>query len=339
MHIQDGTLSTPVCIVAGAVSVGAVGYCLRRMSETESIADRTVPLTGMMASLVFAGQMINFPIGLPVSGHLMGGVLAATILGPWAGCMAISLVLFSQWALFSDGGLVALGANVLHMAVIGSIGGYAVLSTIRKLLGGGFKGTVAGAVVAAWLSVLAAAAVFCAELRLSWHSTDLQFGSVFAMMVTLHALIGIGEALITGFVVSVIFQQRPDLIYGDSPEAACTGRATEAGRFLGAGLVAALAVAAFASPFASSMPDGLEAVAEKFSLPASEEGISGVFRDYDQVPISTSNWEGLSVSVAGIGGTVAVFAMALLLGVLPAHHQTALAQAGGVPLDEPRADS
>ena len=339
MHIQDGTLSTPVCIVAGAVSVGAVGYCLRRMSETESIADRTVPLTGMMASLVFAGQMINFPIGLPVSGHLMGGVLAATILGPWVGCMAISLVLFAQWAMFSDGGLVALGANVLHMAVIGSIGGYAVLSTIRKLLGGGFKGTVAGAVVAAWLSVLAAAAVFCAELRLSWYSTDLQFSSVFAMMVTLHALIGIGEALITGFVVSVIFQQRPDLIYGDSPEAACTGRATEAGRFLGAGLVAALAVAAFASPFASSMPDGLEAVAEKFSLPASEEGISGVFRDYDQVPISTSNWEGLSVSVAGIGGTVAVFAMALLLGVLPARHQTALAQAGGVPLDEPRADS
>ncbi|MBC8291281.1 MAG: energy-coupling factor ABC transporter permease, partial [Planctomycetes bacterium] len=284
MHIQDGTLSTPVCIAAGAVSLGAVGYCLRRMGEKDSIADRTVPLTGMMASLVFAGQMINFPIGLPVSGHLMGGVLAATILGPWAGCMAISLVLFAQWALFSDGGLIALGANVLHMAVIGSIGGYAVMSTARKLLGGGFKGTVAGSVVAAWLSVLAASALFCAELRLSWHSTDLQFGSVFAMMVSLHALIGIGEALITGFVLSVVLQQRPDLIYEVETAPAATTRVNEAGRFLGAGLVAALAVAACVSPLASAMPDGLAAGAEEVTLHASDGTLAVVLGDDDHMP-------------------------------------------------------
>lgn len=325
MHIQDGTLSTPVCLAAGAISLGVAGYCLRQMRD--SLADKTVPLTGMMASLIFAGQMINFPIGLPVSGHLMGGVLAATILGPWAGCVAITLVLFVQWALFSDGGLISLGANVLHMGVIGAIGGYAVMSTVRKLLGGGFRGTVAGAVVAAWLCVLAAATLFCGELRLSYSPDDFQFGSLFALMVTLHAMIGIGEALITGFAVSAIFQQRPDLIYGHSAEPATVARRHEVGRFLGAGLIVALAVGAFLSPFASSMPDGLEAVAERFSLPASDEAIAGVFGGYDQVPVSTSNWESLSVSVAGIGGALVVFAMALLLSFVPPRRQTALAEA------------
>ena len=325
MHIQDGTLSTPVCLAAGAISIGAVGYCLRQMRD--SLADRTVPLTGMMASLIFAGQMINFPIGLPVSGHLMGGVLAATILGPWAGCVAITLVLFVQWALFSDGGLISLGANVLHMGVIGAIGGYAVMSTVRKLLGGGYRGTVAGSVVAAWLSVLAASALFCAELRLSHSPTNFAFGSLFALTVTLHALIGIGEALITGFAVSAIFQQRPDLVYGSGVEPASRARVAEVGRFLGAGLVVALAVGAFLSPFASSMPDGLEAVAEKFSLPTSDDPVSGFFADYDRIPVSASNWESVSVSVAGIGGTLVVFALALLLGFVQPRRQAALAEA------------
>lgn len=210
MHIQDGYLSTSVCLATGVLSLGAVGYSLHRMKD--SLGERTVPLTGMMGSLIFAGQMVNFPIGLPVSGHLMGGVLAAAILGPWAGCVAVTLVLVAQWALFSDGGLLALGANVLHMAVIGSIGGYAVMTTVRKLLGGGYRGTVAGSVVAAWLAVLAASAVFCLEFRLSYSAADFDFGNIFTLMVTLHALIGVGEAIITGLVVSVIYQQRADLI-------------------------------------------------------------------------------------------------------------------------------
>ena len=331
MHIQDGTLSTPVCLAAGAASLAAVGYCLRRMNghDGSSLADRTVPLTGMMASLVFAGQMINFPIGLPISGHLMGGVLAAAVLGPWAGCVAITLVLFVQWALFSDGGLFALGANVLHMAVIGSIGGYAVMSSVRKLLGGGFRGTVSGAVVAAWLSVLAAAALFCMELRFSWASTDFEFGSVFALMVTLHAIIGIGEALITGFVVSLVFQQRPDLIYGTGSTGTRPAGTHEFARFVGAGLVVTLAVGAFLSPFASTLPDGLETVAEEFSLPASESPVSGLFGGYDQLPLPVSKWERVSVSVAGVGGAVAVFAIAMLLGFLQPQRQSTLADTAG----------
>lgn len=308
MHIQDGYLSTSVCVATGAISLGAVAYSLHRMKD--SLGERTVPLTGMMGSLIFAGQMVNFPIGLPVSGHLMGGVLAATILGPWAGCVALALVLVAQWALFSDGGLLALGANVLHMAVLGSIGGYAVMSTVRRLLGGGLRGTVAGAVSAAWLSVLAAAALFCVEFRLSYSASDFDFTNIFTLMVTLHAAIGVGEAIITGFVVSVIFQQRPDLL--DESNQTASPVTSKITRFAMAGLTVALAVGAFAAPFASEFPDGLDSVSERFSIAASDESVTGLFEDYDQIPMA--GWQGLSVSVAGVGGSLAVFAAAVLIG-------------------------
>ncbi|NOX56391.1 MAG: energy-coupling factor ABC transporter permease, partial [Planctomycetes bacterium] len=139
MHIPDGVLSTEVCVATGVVSAGAVGYSLHRMKT--ALADRTIPLTGMMAALVFAGQMVNFPLGVvPVSGHLLGGVLSAAVLGPWAACVAMTMVLVVQCILFADGGLMALGANVLHMAVVGGLGGYAVYVVIRRWLGGGARG-------------------------------------------------------------------------------------------------------------------------------------------------------------------------------------------------------
>ena len=309
MHIQDGYLSTQVCLATGALALGAVSYSLHKLKD--SLADRTIPLTGMMASLVFAGQMVNFPIGLPVSGHLLGGVLAAAVLGPWAGCIAITLVLVVQWALFSDGGLTALGANVLHMGVIGSLGGYAIYAVIRRF-DAGFRGTVIGAVLAAWLSVLAAAAMFCAEFRLSYSASDFHFGNIFSLMVTLHALIGIGEALITGTIISLIQQQRPDLLY--SPETTSTPRAI--GRVMIAGLMLALAIGAFVAPFASEMPDGLDAVAERFRIAASDNATGGLFEDYDKVPAPLAGWQTLAVSIAGIGGTLIVFVTALVLGRL-----------------------
>ena len=163
MHIPDGFLSNEVCFATAAASAGAVAYSLRRIKG--DLAERTIPLTGMMGSLIFAGQMVNFPIGLPVSGHLMGGVLAGAILGPWAGCIALTMVLVAQWALFSDGGLTALGANILHMSVLGSIGGYAVMAAVRRQFKCAKRGTVIGAVIAAWLSVMAAAALSRQESR------------------------------------------------------------------------------------------------------------------------------------------------------------------------------
>ncbi|MHC4880379.1 MAG: energy-coupling factor ABC transporter permease [Planctomycetota bacterium] len=306
MHIPDGFLSNEVCLATAGAAVGAVGYSLHRIKG--ELADRTIPLTGMMGSLIFAGQMINFPIGLPVSGHLMGGVLAGAILGPWAGCIALTMVLTAQWALFSDGGLTALGANILHMGVLGSIGGYAVMAAVRRQFKCRKRGTVIGSVIAAWLSVMAAAALFCVEFRLSHAPGEFRFRNIFTLMVSFHALIGIGEALITAVVVNVVLNHRPDLVFGLKAEEM---QSRPLPQFLGAGLIAALAVAAFASPFASEFSDGLEAVAERETIAASEEGVAGMFADYDAIPLG--DWQSLSVSAAGIVGVVAIFALSLIM--------------------------
>lgn len=319
MHIPDGYLSVEVCAVTAAVSAAATGYSIHRMRD--SLADRTVPLTGMMASLVFAGQMVNFPVGTGVSGHLMGGVLAATVLGPWAGAVAISLVLVTQWALFSDGGLTALGANILHMAVIGSIGGYAIMATVRKWFGQTPRGTIIGAVVAAWFSVMAAAALFCLEFRLSHHTADFNFRNLFTLMVSVHALIAIGEAIITGLVLGVIVRQRPDLLYSPLP---ATTHSAGLVRFLVAGVTLALAVGAFLAPFASSLPDGLDSVASRLSFPEAPSVVPGAFPDYSEIPLRS--WQTLSVSIAGIGGTIVVFVAAVLLGRLLPGRRTVVPQ-------------
>lgn len=331
MHIQDGVLSPTVCIATGALSLSAVAYSLHRLKE--SVGDRTIPLTGMMAALVFAGQMVNFPIGAPVSGHLLGGVLATTVVGPWAGCIAMTLVLFVQWALFSDGGLFAFGANVLHMAVIGAWGGHAVRMLTQRFVGDSHKGIVVGSVVAAWCSVMAAAALFCLEFRLSWPAGEIDFSKVFAWMVSFHSLIGVGEALITGAAISFVLNQRPELIcrtgtlarlpllnpHEQTEETGKSARPTivvSITRTLAAGLVIALAIAAFLSPFASSFDDGLEAVLSKLNITEFNltPSVPGLFADYEKVPVPIAGWQTIAVSIAGIGGTLTVFGLALLLG-------------------------
>ena len=194
MHIPDGYLSPDVCAATGAVAAVAVGVSIYKLRD--ELADRVVPMTGMMAAMIFAGQMVNFHlVVVPVSGHLIGGVLAGLILGPWAGCLAVAMVLVVQRFLFSDGGLFSLGANILHMAVIGSIGGYAVAAVIRRFFRNPRVGTIVGAVIASWVTVVAASALFCLEFRLSHSPRDFQFGNLFALMVAIHSLIGIGEAL------------------------------------------------------------------------------------------------------------------------------------------------
>jgi len=338
MHIPDGVLSPQVCAVTGALSAGAVGYSLYRLRN--ELAERTVPMTGMMASLVFAGQMVNFPVpfvGAPVSGHLIGGVLAAAVLGPWGGCLAITLVLIVQCLLFADGGLLALGANVFNMAVIGAWGGYAVLETVRRLLRGSRRGLLAGVIVAAWLSVLAASCSFCIQFWLSPETTGLNFANIFALMALFHSVIGVGEAVITGGVVSFVMLHRPGLLSGTMPSSHEEAGQTESsalgervgtvsagsgsgfGRIVAAGLVAAAAVAAFLAPFASQHADGLEAVAEKeFAGLASEEPAMLVLGDYE-LPSPVAGWKDspvwrkVSVSLAGLLGVAAVALTAWLL--------------------------
>jgi len=321
MHIADGIISPEVCAGMAVASAGAVGFSLRQLKKTETT--KTIPLTGMMGALVFAGQMVNFPLVVaPVSGHLLGGVLASVILGPWAGCLVVTLVLVVQWALFADGGMVALGVNVFNMGVVGALGGYAVYAGLRRWMPSP-RGTITSAVIAAWLSVLAASTMFCLEFALSGHH-DYSLPNLFALMTTFHSVIGLGEALITGFVLSVVLDQRPDLVYGqpslDIMETETPRPSWQATplRTAVVGLMVALAVAGFLAPFASGYSDGLEAVAEKMGFDAHVDADPQVLvLDEYQVPLgSDDSWfmSKLSVSIAGIGGTLAVFAMALLLG-------------------------
>lgn len=314
MHIADGLLSTDVCIGAGIASAGAIGLSLRKLSETHSL--RTVPLTGMMAALVFAGQMVNFPLFLaPASGHLLGGVLAAIVVGPWAGCVAISLVLFLQMALFADGGWLAYGANALNMAVVGALGGYAIYALVRRRIAGR-RGIIAGAVIASWTTVIAGSALFCIEFALSHPDGTFRLPRLFAVMTTFHSLIGVGEALITAGIVSYLLAVRPDLIESPAPD---RGAVVRAGRVLWGGAIAALAIAAFAAPFASEQPDGLEAAASRMQFEDLAEGPRSLLLADYRVPLggneATSGfWQKVSVALAGLLGTSAILGMTFVLG-------------------------
>lgn len=303
MHIRDGFLTPDVCLGTGVIALGALAFSVRQLRN--SLADRTVPLTGMTASLIFAGQMVNFALPpLPVSGHLLGGVLAAALLGPWAGCVAISLVLIIQLALFYDGGWTVLGANIVNMGVIGTWGGYAIYTALRNLLGTNRRGTLIAAFVASWLSVLAAATVFCVEFWLSHRGQGYDFSRVFGWMVFLHCLIGIGEGLITALVLGFVLVQRPDLV--EQPTANRTVL-SGVGRFTFAGIVAALGVAAFLAPFASEHDDGLEAAAERTGFLDLGKVTKVLILDEYQIP-ALKDWPMASVAVAGIIGTLAVLA-------------------------------
>jgi len=206
MHIPDGLLSTPVWATTDLLAIAALVGITRRSQQTFN--EKTIPLTGIMCAFIFAAQMINFPVMAGTSGHLLGGVLAAVFLGPWVGGLVLSLVLIVQCFLFQDGGLYALGANILNMAVVGVGVGYIVFKIGTSLFSdkAGFFFSVS---VASWVSVVAAAAVCSVELGLSG---TYPLGWTLAAMLPIHALIGIGEALISTLIVSSVLGLRPDLL-------------------------------------------------------------------------------------------------------------------------------
>ncbi len=207
MHIPDGFLTLNTWAPTWLVSIGGIGYCLKRTSQM--LKDKMIPLMGVMAAFIFAVQMLNFPVIGGTSGHLLGGVLAAVLLGPYAGAIVIATVLVVQCFIFQDGGLTALGANIFNMAFIGAMGGYFVYNIIRKILGNK-KGIIIAAGIAAWLSVVVASGVCAIELAISGTSP---LKIALPAMVAVHMLIGIGEAIITCLVVGFILKTRPDLIY------------------------------------------------------------------------------------------------------------------------------
>jgi cobalt/nickel transport system permease protein len=210
VHIPDGLINAGTSLAAGGVAAGGLGVAVKKAAA--HLEDRQVPLAGLVAAFIFAVQMLNFPIAGGTSGHLVGGVLAAVLVGPWAGAICVAVVLLVQ-ALFADGGLTALGLNILNMALLTSLGGYALFAGLRGLLPTTKVSIVAASGIVAGVSVVASSMAFTLEYALGGNGSA-SVATVGAAMVGIHALIGICEGLITAATVGAVLNVRPDLVYG-----------------------------------------------------------------------------------------------------------------------------
>lgn len=211
MHAPDGYIDIPTSVAAGAVAVAVVGLALR--GARRELDERTAPMAGLVAAFVFALQMLNFPVAGGTSGHLMGGALAAVLIGPWTGLLAVTCVLLVQALLFSDGGLTALGLNVATMGIATMVVGYAVFRLVVAVLPKRASSVVVGSFIGALLSVPASALVFVAFYAVGG-TVEIPLGTVLTAMLGVHVLIGIGEAVITALTVSAVLAARPDLVHG-----------------------------------------------------------------------------------------------------------------------------
>lgn len=211
MHIPDGFIDGPTSAVAGVVAAGGIGLALVKAGDI--VEDGRAPLAGLVAAFVFAGQMLNFPVASGTSGHLIGAVLAAILLGPWLGSVVVAVVVTVQALLFADGGVSALGLNIITMALLPSFVGYLVFWAIRAVLPATRGAVVAASAVTGWASVVLASIVFTAWYAIGGTGAA-SVSTVAAAMVGVHALIGIGEAAITALVIGAVLSVRPDLVYG-----------------------------------------------------------------------------------------------------------------------------
>ena len=290
MHIPDGFLSLTISIVCWVITAIILSVAISRSNK--SLGERQVPLMGVMAAFIFATQMINFPVAGGTSGHLLGGALAAITLGPWAGMLVMTAVIAVQGLLFQDGGLLVMGANILNMGLITAAIGYGLY---RSVSGGNrtLKLTVAG--IAAWLSVMAGALLVSLQL---WLSGTSQLQIVIPAMLTVHALIGLGEALITVAALTFILQTRPDLI-GENSASAKGSRG-----WVVVGALISLAVVLL-SPLASVNPDGINRVAMNLGFLHAAQARSGPLAGYvvpflQSVSLSKITAGGIGIAVVGV---------------------------------------
>lgn len=209
MHIPDGFLDNGVAAAAAAGSVAAVGVALNRAGR--NLDERKVPLLGVTAAFVFAAQMLNFPVAGGTSGHFLGAALAAVLLGPWLACIVMAVVISGQAFIFADGGITALGANILNMGVVGALAVGFVMRGARRALPKNRRSFLAVTGVGAWIAVMAGAFATAVELGISG---TVPLSTVLPAMLGVHAVIGLGEAFITVAAVSAVLTTRPDLIDG-----------------------------------------------------------------------------------------------------------------------------
>ena len=297
LHIPDGFLTIAVSLIFWLITVIMVGLAVTKTNR--SLGEKQIPLMGVMAAFIFAAQMLNFPIAGGTSGHFLGGALASIVLGPWAGILVMTAVVGVQALLFQDGGLLVMGANIFNMGILTAVIGYGLYRIVlhqkrglRLVLSGG----------AAWIATMAAALMTSLQL---WVSGTTRLEIVLPAMLGLHALIGVGEAIITVAALGYIEKSRPDLLEGkiNSPEG---GKG-----WIAAGVVFSL-LALLLSPFASSNPDGLERVATDLGFLA-----NGVDVPYQVLPDYTIPFLGetaFSTILAGIVGAIVIFGLIILVG-------------------------
>lgn len=312
LHAPDGFFSLPISAAGYALAAAAVGFAIYRANR--SLNERIVPMMGVMAAFIFAAQMLNFPVAGGTSGHLIGGALAAIILGPWAAILVMTAVVGLQALLFQDGGLLVMGVNLLNMSIVSVLAGYGTYWVSQRLGGGGYTSLMAGGFAAAWVSVVASSATTAVALSLSGTSP---LAVALPAILGFHMLIGIGEGLITVFALSFIRQARPQLL-GARPNAgadavAVVASADDGGRgrtalrgarLWAAGYVIAIALVMLA-PFASGSPDGLERVAEDSGfMSAALSAPYSIISDY-QLP-GVQN-EAVATALAGVVGVTVVY--------------------------------
>lgn len=324
MHVPDGFIDAPTSAVTGVVAAAAVAVSLR--GARRELDERTAPLAGLVAAFIFAVQMLNFPVAAGTSGHLLGGALAAILVGPYTGALCISVVLLMQGILFADGGLTALGVNITNMAIVGVVVAYVVFRALVKVLPKTRRSITAASFVAAIVSVPAAALAFTLLFWLGG-TTDVSIGKVATAMVGVHLLIGIGEAAITALTIGAVVAVRPDLVYGardlrqplklrvggelvDAPAPGAArpvaARTSRRSLWIG-GLVTSLVLAGFVSFYASASPDGLEKVAEDKGFAGSAEehaNADSPLADYGVKDIDNARLSGGLAGVIGVGATV-----------------------------------
>ncbi|MEO1062161.1 MAG: energy-coupling factor ABC transporter permease [Actinomycetota bacterium] len=309
LHAPDGFLEPPVALATAVLSFAILAFALRTTGDR--LQDKQVPLAGVAAAFIFAAQMFNFPVASGTTGHLLGGALAAILLGPSIGALVVAIVVVVQALVFADGGLSALGYNVMNMAIVPAFGGYALFRFFRRFLPSTSSGVVAATALASALSVVLAAAAFSIQW-LFGASAPVPFDTVFGAMVGVHLLIGIGEGIISALAISAVLAARPDLVEGarDLDRAQLADRRPVTARtFFAGGIIAALLFAVVVSQFAVDNPDGLEKVAEDEGfIDEGEEHTFGdsLFSDYATDGIDN---ETLSLAVAGSTGVAITLAV------------------------------
>ena len=298
MHVPDGFMNVTMSAATGVISFGTLWAYIR--SAKDMIADKFIALTGMMSALIFVLQMINFPVAAGTSGHLLGGALAVIVLGPRLGLICLSVVVIIQSLLFADGGLSALGVNVLNMAIVTTTTSWFIVKYWIKFIGKNKTSIVTVSVLAGILSVVFSSIAFTIQYAIGG-TISIPVGTVLIAMVTTHLIIGLGEGIITALIITLLMRVRPDLVYAFDRNDKNTTKVSFYGLF-----IILILLLSLVTPFASSSPDGLESVAEEFGF-TQTDGIVLLLDDYGINAINNSFVSTILSALLGITVVAIIF--------------------------------